>query len=367
MTNKSRTVVNSNRYAGEPAVGSHVLAYCQWSGIKVAVSNLYHQFPLISKNWLAVDHPVLAVPLDTWQRQWERLSLQGSPTEKYLAIISVLKQLNILKLGKEPCSPVSGPLLDNCMDMIAGDIFPNLRFIKARILPTAFTNRQLSLEALLTGVVTSLNKMPNPHSRLQWEEDLDRTVSKLMREVTGGKLKPSQLAQWATEMLKAYGNKVSARDIELVVNCIMQQYRKITTDQYMRAIEILRTNLPVSVVDITTASVSRSIQSSTVIQYITEKLAMLQPEIDMFSLLDPDAAEATDTKPAAPAQTSTGKQIVIDSALAFDAAAYANFPMLQPSGLPYPSEMHRKIAFNKQQKALALAAAAAVSDTKSSS
>lgn len=363
---KSITVTNTVRYSGTKAQGTHMLSYCAWTGIKIAVSTLYAQFPAISKNFLPSEHPALAVPVSVWEKQWSRLTEQGTEQEHHLAIVSVLKQLGVLTLGDEPLTPNNQGKLRDTMVMIGQDILPNQRFITAKVLPTARTNSSLSLFDFVTSVSCALLRKARPIDKLQWEEDLNASVARIMKEVTGERLKPARLAQWATEMMKAYTPATQAQR-ELVVECIVRPYTKIAMSEYQWAIDYLRVNLPISVTDVTSASVGRSIQSSTIIQYLTEKLAMLAPEVDMFSLIDIADLDTSETesehgacertKPAATAKPS--KVIVINAAAAveFDAVAYAAFPVLQASGLPYPSEMHRKIAFNKHQRALAQQAA----------
>lgn len=356
---KAVNVTNTARYAGT-GQATHLLSYCAWSGVKIAVSNLYHQFPTIRHSFLPAEHPALAVPMLVWEKNWQRITEYGTETEQYLAIISVLKHLGVLVLGDESCSQCNK--LPEIMVMIGEDILPNLRYISVKSLPKARTNQNLSLHDFVTNVSCSLLRKSNPTMKTQWEEDLDRTVAKLMREVTGGKLKPAKMAQWSTEMLKAYTGATQAQR-ELIAECIVKPYHKITIAEYMWAIEYLRINLPISVTDVTSASVGRSIQSSTIIQWLTEKVAMLQPDVDMFSIIDLDSDTESEhgacerpapstQSPAAPAKAIT---ISAATAVAFDAVAYAAFPLTQPSGLPYPSEMHRKIAFNKQQRALAAA------------
>lgn len=344
LNTKSVTVTNTLRYADGTA--SHMLSYCAWSGIKIAVSCMFNKFPLLHNMVHSSEHPALtnSIRLEQWATMWPRIEASGTAQEKYIAILAVLKQLNILELGSEACVPPSTEILGDICVTIGADILPMLRYAKAMQLPTAKTNSNLSLANLVESVALSLTGRKQSTMKLEWEEDLDRIVSKLMKEVTTGKVKPAKLAQWCTEMLKAYSPSTHAQR-ELVAECITKKYCDISLDEYKWAIEYLRLNLPLTVVDVTTSATTRSIQASTIIQYLSEKLTMVESEVGMFSLVDMDILPTKKTDVPAASETTTGKTITIAAPVAFDAVAYAQWPVLQPSGLAYPSELHRKVAF----------------------
>lgn len=358
--NKSKTVHTTNTDRYQDGTATHMLSYCAWTGLKIAVSCMFHQYKTIHKQVHASEHPALSasISLDTWYDSWDRLTEYGTHSEKFVAVVAVLKHLKVLQLGTEALTPPSVEKLTDIMMTIEGDIFPHLSYLMAKPMPKAKTNRHLDLKSLVDSLVLALTGKAQPSMKLQWEEDIDRVVARLMAQVTDNKLKPSKMAQWSTEMLKAYTTSTHAQR-ELIAECITKKYDSITLDEYKWAIEYLRMNLPISVQDVTTSATTRSIQSSTIIQYLNEKLTMLESAVGMFSLVDMDILPSA-SKAAATTETAPTK-VITATVVAFDAVAYAQWPVLQPSGLPYASEMHRKVAFTQYCRAQA----AIAQDTKS--